>query len=177
MDRNNYLKILTMAGLIFLAAFSRLVAHPANISPIMAIALFGGAYFEDKRLAFLLPLLAMALSDVFLGFYMVSIFVYISFGIGLLIGFILRKRVKMQNVILASLAGSIVFFLITNFGSWLTDPMYQPLNFESLARCYTLAIPFFRNTLLGDMGYIAVLFSCYALAERFVPALSSRKIQ
>ena len=176
MDRINYLRILTMAGLIFLAAFSRLVAHPANMSPIMAIALLGGAYFDDKRLAFLLPLLAMVLSDIFLGFYMVSIFVYISFGIGILIGFVLRKRVKVQNIVLATIAGSVVFFMITNFGSWLTDPMYQPLNFASLSRCYTLAIPFFRNTVLGDMGYVVVLFGSYALAERFVPALSLKKI-
>lgn len=176
MDRNNYLRILIMAGLIFFAAFSRLIAHPINMSPIMAIALFGGAYFDNKRLAFLLPLLAMALSDIFLGFYMVSIFVYVSFGLGLLIGFMLRNRVKLHNIILATFTSSVVFFLITNFGSWLTDPMYQPLSFASLSRCYTLAIPFFRNSLLGDAGYVTVLFGSYALVNKLVPALSLKKI-
>ncbi|MFC2131388.1 DUF6580 family putative transport protein [Bacteroidota bacterium] len=171
MNKNNYTRFAALAGLIFIAALTRLIDHPANISPIMAIAIFGGAYFSDKRLAFILPLLAMALSDLILGFYLISMFVYLSFGLGIFLGFALKNRIKVRNVFFAALSGSVLFFLITNLGSWLTDPMYQPLSIESLIRCYELAIPFFRNTLIGDMAYVTALFGSFALAEKYVPVL------
>lgn len=171
MKQNNTFRILVMAGLIVLAALTRLIDHPANVSPVMAIAIFAGAFIFDKRFALLIPIGAMLLSDLFLGFYPVSVFVYLAFGIGIFIGYLIKSRVKVQNVVLASLAGSMIFFVITNFGSWLTDPMYQPLNWDSLVRCYTLAIPFFRNTILGDITYVTVLFGSYVLAEKYIPAV------
>lgn len=163
-----------IAGLIILAAITRLIDHPANFSPILAIALFAGATIENKWFALLIPFLAMALSDFIIGFHLISVFVYFSFGIALMIGFYLRNRLKPSNVLLATLTGSVIFFIITNFGSWLTSPMYQPLSFESLTRCYTLAIPFFRNSLLGDLTYVTVLFGSFALAGKYVPVFSKK---
>jgi hypothetical protein len=176
MTQNNNIRFFAIAGLVILAALLRLIDHPANVSPIMAIAIFSGVYFSDKRFALLIPIGAMLLSDLFLGYYLVSIFVYAGFGTGIIIGYLLKSRVKIQNVILASIAGSMLFFLITNFGSWLTDPMYQPLTVESLIRCYGLAIPFFRNTLLGDMAYVTVLFGSFALAEKYIPVIQVKQI-
>lgn len=169
MEQNKIFNLILMAGMVILAAMTRLIEHPANVSPIMAIAIFSGVYFSEKRYALLIPIGAMFLSDMFLGFYPVSIFVYFAFGIGIFIGYLIKSKVKIQYVLVASLAGSLVFFVISNFGSWLTDPMYQPLTWESLMRCYTLAIPFFRNTLLGDLAYISVLFGAYSLAEKYIP--------
>lgn len=162
-------RFVLLAGLIVLAALTRLIDHPANVSPIMAIAIFGGALFDNKKIAFIAPLAAMMLSDIILGFSLISIFVYSAFIVGILIGLALKHKVKVRNIIIASLSGSVIFFLITNFGSWMIDPMYQPLSIESLMRCYTLAIPFFRNTLLGDIIYVAVLFGSYSLATRLLP--------
>jgi len=163
-----------LAGLIVLAALTRLIDHPANISPIMAIAIFGGALFDNKKIAFIAPLAAMFLSDLFLGFSLISLFVYSAFILGIFIGFMIKNNLKVRNIIIASLSGSVIFFLITNFGSWMIDPMYQPLSIESLMRCYTLAIPFFRNTLIGDVVYVAVLFGSYSLATRFLPLTEAR---
>jgi len=170
MTQNNNFSFFAAAGLVILAAFVRLIDHPANVSPIMAIAIFSGAYFSNKRFALLIPIGAMLLSDLFLGYYLVSVFVYAGFALGIFIGYLIKSGVKIQNVFIASLTGSLVFFVITNFGSWLTDPMYQPLTWDSLVSCYALAIPFFRNTLLGDLAYITVLFGSYALAEKYIPA-------
>ncbi len=168
-DSTNNTRFFLLAGLIILAALTRLIDHPANISPIMAIAIFGGALFDNKKIAFVAPLVAMFLSDLFLGFSMISIFVYSGFVIGIFIGFLLKRNIKVRNIIIASLSGSVVFFLLTNLGSWMIDPMYQPLSVESLMRSYTLAIPFFRNSVLGDIVYVAVLFGSYSLATRFLP--------
>jgi hypothetical protein len=163
-----------LAGLIVLAALTRLINHPANVSPVMAIAIFGGALFNDKRMAFIAPLLAMALSDIFLGFHFVSIFVYIGFVVGIYIGFMIKNNLKVQNIILATLSGSLIFFILTNLGAWVTDPVYMPLSYGSLANCFTLAIPFFRNTLAGDFVYVTVLFGSFSLATKYVPVLQSR---
>ena len=167
-------KYFLLAGLIILAALTRLINHPANFSPIMAIAIFGGTLFDNKRIAFIAPLAAMFLSDLFLGFSLITIFVYSGFIVGIFIGFLLKHNLKVRNIVIASLSGSVIFFLITNFGSWMIDPMYQPLSIESLMRCYTLAIPFFRNAIIGDAIYIAVLFGSYSLATKFLPLAEAK---
>jgi hypothetical protein len=171
MEQKKKYIFLLMAGLVIIAAFLRLIDHPANVSPIMAIAIFSGAYFSEKRFALLIPISAMLISDAFLGYYIISIFVYLAFVFGIFIGYLIKTKVKIQNVFIASLSGSVIFFIITNFGSWLTDPMYQPLTLDSLIRCYYLAIPFFRNTLLGDLAYITAIFGSYALAGRYLPVV------
>ena len=143
-------KVLLITLFILIAAFSRLIPGIDNFNPIMAIALFGGAYISNKKLAFLIPISAMLISDIFIGFHSLAIVVYGGFAIGVLIGFILKKRIQLGRIVLSSLACSIIFFIITNFGFWL---VYLPLNMEGLAKAYIDAIPFFRNSLIGDLVY------------------------
>ena|ERR1700722_8606644 len=149
--------------IITFAVVLRLLPHPANVAPIAAMALFGGAYL-NKKYALIVPLVALFLSDIFLGFYSGMIFVYGSFFLTGLIGLWLKNHKSLQNVILASLTSSILFFLITNFGVWLTGTMY-PQSFNGLRDSYVMGLPFFRNTLIGDLGYVGLFFGGYELVR------------
>lgn len=170
-----------VVGMILTAAISRLIPHPPNFTPIAAIALFGGAYFRDKRTAFLIPLAAMLLSDLILGLlrYGVGVvgssmpFVYASFALIVSLGFRLREHRSVDRIIGAAFASSILFFVITNFGVWVAGSLY-PRTIEGLVTCYVAAIPFFQNTLLSNALYTTLLFGGFSLAERRFPALSER---
>jgi hypothetical protein len=151
--------------LILLAAFSRVIPHPANFTPITAIALFGAAYL-DKRSAFIIPIIAMLVSDYFIGFHSGIAWVYGSFLAIACIGLLLRKRRTVPMILGASVAGSVLFFLVTNFGVWITPAGLYPHTQAGLIACYAAAIPFFRNTLGGDLFFVTVLFGLYALVER-----------
>jgi len=144
-----------IAAILFLA-FTRLLPHPPNVSPIAAIALFSGSFIGGFS-AFGIPLLIMFISDLFLGLHATIPFVYASFVIITLFGFFLKKRDKFRYYIIASLSSSLLFFLITNFGVWLMYSMY-PKNMNGLLLCYTMGIPFFRNAILGDLCYIIGTF-------------------
>jgi hypothetical protein len=145
--------------IVLIAVVLRFLPHPANIAPIAAMALFGGAYL-NKKYAIILPLVVMLISDYFLGFHKVMPFVYGSFLIASLIGMKLRGKVKSKRVLGGVLLSSIIFYVVTNFGVWLTSGMYE-MNFLGLVRCYVLAIPFFRNTLVGDLFYTVMMFGGY----------------
>lgn len=161
---------LALMLMIVAAAASRLVPHLPNMTPIAAIALFAGASFADKRLAFLVPLMALLLSDMVLGFYSGLVFVYGSFALSVIIGLWLQKR-RAAPVILGSiLASSCLFFVITNFGVWVMDNMY-PHSLAGLVTCYVAAIPFFRNEVVGDLLYGGLLFGGFALLEMLLPVL------
>lgn len=156
--------------LITLAALSRLLPHPPNMAPITALALFGGVYL-DKRLSFIIPMLAMFISDYFIGFYPGMPLVYLSFiAIGV-IGLWLRNHRNVRNTIGATLAGSTLFFIVTNFGAWLFVEAAYSRDFAGLLQCYVAAIPFFRNTLIGDVLYVGILFGLFELAKKYIPAL------
>ena len=169
-----------LAGMVLLAALSRLIPHPPNFTPIAAMALFGGAYFINKNWSFGVPLLAMLISDFGLAFIMgyefftfMRIVIYSGFILITMIGFLLRSKVKMLNIVFASLAGSVLFFVITNFAVWALDGgKFYPLNMTGLIECYIAAIPFFRNTLLGDLLYVSVLFGSFELAKYRFPVLA-----
>ncbi len=141
-----------------LAAFSRLIPHPPNFTPVTAIALFGGLYLSNKAMAYALPLTVMAISDLFLGFSSITFFVYFAFVVVSFIG----TQSKKQNF-LAILMSSISFFIITNFGVWLLG---FPKTWNGLADCYTLALPFFRNALLGDFFYSGVLIIGFNFVQK-----------
>jgi len=163
-------RLVMLLVLIVIAAAARLIPHPPNFAPVAAIALFGGAYLTDNRLALLLPLSAMLLSDLILGFHGQMIAVYGGFMITVGIGMMLRNRLGLGPVAGAALTSSLVFFLLTNFGVWLFDGMY-PVTLEGLVACYVAAIPFFQNSLAGNLFYVAVLFGGFAALERRVPEL------
>ena len=160
----------TVIAMILAAALSRLFPHPPNLTSVAAVALFGGAYLADRRLAFLVPLGALFLSDLILGFYPHMEMVYASFALIVCIGFSLRQRRSILRVAGAALAGSVLFFLATNFGVWWFQSLY-PHTLDGLVACYAAAIPFFRNTLLGDLLYAALLFGGFALLEMRFAAL------
>ena len=158
-------RFIFIINLIIAAAASRLLPHPPNVTPIAAMALFGGAYFADKRLAFVVPFAALFLSDLMLGLHSQIPTVYLGFALVVCVGFWLRGRVRALPVAAAALAGSVLFFLVSNFGVWAAGAWY-PKTAAGLGACYVAAIPFFRNTLLGDAFYTALLFSVVALAEK-----------
>ena len=177
---------LLLAVLIFAAALSRVLPHPPNFSPIEAVALFGGAHFASRRWALLVPLAAMFASDLALGMlnggiywdYFASagyLLVYACIALSTLLGFGLRGRVDGARVLGYSLAGSALFFAVTNFGAWLSDPLY-PKTAAGLAAAYVAGIPFFQWTVLGTLCYAALLFGGFALLRNRVPALRARTV-
>ena len=136
---------LIVLSLLVLAVITRLLPHPPNVTPIAAIALFGGCNIKDKNLAFVLPLLCMFLTDLFLGFHMIMPFVYLSF---MCISYIGINSEKITNGTI--FGSSLLFFLVTNFGVWFFG---YPNTLAGLVSCYTLALPFFVNTIIGDLVF------------------------
>ena len=167
---NLFYRTLLALVLIILAAALRIAPHPWNFTPVGAMALFSGAVLKDRRLAFLFPLLALFAGDLFIGLYKIIPIIYASFLISVAIGLWLRDRRTVVRISLATLLGAVQFFLVSNFAVWqfMNTYLHEP---SGLLACYIAAIPFFWNTLAGDVFYATLLFGGYALAERFLPAL------
>ena len=163
-------QLITVASIIAVLAIFRLLPHWPNVSPVAAMALFGGAYFADKRVAFIVPFLALFLSDLFLGLHNSMVFVYAGFALTVVIGFALKNRVTVTNTFFAAVAASVVFFLLTNFGSWLMSGLYVKSS-AGLMQAYVAGIPFFQNSLLGNLAYTAIIFGGYAVLCRYVVGL------
>jgi len=162
MENFNLLKkLITPVTFILIGAMARIIPHVPNFTPIGAMALFGGAYMSKKQ-AFLLPILAMILSDFVIGFDSVPmrLTVYGTFIIMVIIGLWLKNHLNVKNVLFSSLGASVLFFVTTNFAVWAFGSMY-PHNFGGLTESYFLAIPFFRNTLAGDLFYSGAFFGGY----------------
>ena len=155
---------------ILAAAALRLVPHPPNFSPIDAMALFSGAYLGRRGIAFVAPLAALLLSDLALGFYHGMATVYATVALIVVVGWWISSRRTPLRIGAAAIVGSVLFFVITNFGMWLFSGFY-PLTGAGLAACYVAAIPFFQNTVAGDLFYAAILFGGFALAEHLLPRL------
>lgn len=166
---------LIVTGMIFIAAFVRLIPHPPNFAPIAAMALFGGAYFNKKWAAFLIPLAAVFLTDLFLGFHSTMWAVYLSFVLIVGIGMLMIKQKKVSNIFLASVSASVLFFVITNFAVWASG-IYYPKDLSGLAASYTAAIPFFHYTLLGDLFFVTLMFGSYELVKMKYPKLVEVKV-
>jgi hypothetical protein len=163
-------RLLALGIAILGAAALRLVPHPANFAPIGAMALFSGAQLGRRPIAFAAPFGALLVSDAFLGFYAGMEWVYASVALIVLIGWLVNRRITVVRVGAAALASSVLFFVVTNFGTWVASGMY-PHNFAGLAACYVAAIPFFQNTVAGDLVYSALLFGGFALLEDAIPSL------
>jgi hypothetical protein len=163
-------RMLLAIALILLAAALRIAPHPWNFTPIGAMALFSGAVIKDRRLAFLFPLLALFAGDIFIGFHKLIPIVYLCFLVNVAIGLWLRDRRTVARISLATLLGAIQFFLVTNFAVWWLLNSY-PRNALGLAACYLAGVPFFWNTVAGDVLYVTLMFGGYVLAERFIPVL------
>ncbi len=152
-------------SLVILAAAARSIPHPANVSPIIAVALFSGAFFREKSWAILVPLLAMFISDLALGFHDQMVSVYGSIVLVNLLGFALNQRRTAARVAAASILGSLLFYAVTNFTVWNGSGMYSP-TVKGLIQCYTMALPFLRNSLFGDLAFTGLLFGAWAITAR-----------
>ena len=167
---------------ILVAAISRILPHIPNFTPVAAMALFGGAFMTDKKFAFIIPLLAMFLSDCVLqavsgiGFHNTMLFVYGSFAITVGLGFLLRDNTKAGRIVLLSVLSSMIFFIVTNFATWLLEgsngvPMY-PHTAQGLVNCFVAAVPFYTYTFIGDLFYTGILFGAFYFAKSKFPALA-----
>lgn len=152
-------KSVFVVSLIFFAILSRFLPHPPNFTPIAAIALLSTKGFANRWVAFLIPIVSLFISDLFLGLHTTIPFVYGSFILIALLG----RYVKKINILTVLLSSSI-FFLVTNLGVWL---LHYPLSVKGIFQCYILALPFFLNTVIGDLVYGALLiYPFYALQKR-----------
>ena len=147
-----------LISFIIVAVLVRLFPHPPNVAPITAVALFAGTHFSRKHWAILMPILAMLVTDVFLGFSMITPIVYLAFVGVTALGFVLKKM-NIGTVLLSSL----LFFVVTNLGVWF---LYYPLTPEGLMTCFTLALPFFGYAVVGDLFFSAALLFGYRYAAK-----------
>jgi hypothetical protein len=168
-------RVLLIIAIVASAALSRLIPHAPNLTPMTAVALFGGAYLADRKLAFVVPLGALLISDVLLGFYGAGemLAVYFSSALEVGLGMWVSRNRSVLRVVSAALTGSLLFFTLTNFAVWAFGTIY-PKTGGGLVECYIAALPFFRNTLAGDLLYTATLFGGYALLERKLLGLRER---
>lgn len=186
MNRKLYLRFSVVTLMILLAALSRLLPHPPNFAPIGGMALFGAAYYVRKGWAYAIPVIAMWLSDLilnnvvyaryfdrFVWFYAGSLFTYAAFALIVLMGTYTLRRVRVPQLLFSALAASAIFFAVSNFGVWLSSGLY-PHTWDGLAACYVAGIPFFKNTLLGDLVYSAALFGLFELSLSRFPALRTK---
>ncbi len=165
-------RLIFVISVVVVAAFSRLLPHLPNVTPVAAIALFGGSFINRKYLAFLLPLAVLLVSDLFLGFYTEMYAVYISFAITVSIGILLRKKTTAINTAVASIASSLIFFIVTNFAVWMSGTFAYPATLAGLGLCYELALPFFRNELFGTLAYNTLFFGAFYYAQNRFPVLA-----
>lgn len=174
---------LVLLGMIAFTVVYRLAVYfaagalPWNFTPVEATALFGGAYFADRRLGIAIPLIAMVIADCVIAFSLPALwvrdwlgtlpFVYFCIAMTAVGGFALRGKVSAPKVAIGAFASAVLFFVVTNFATWLTARSGAGAACTgSLTACYVAAIPFFKGTLAGTMVWSAVLFGGFALLGR-----------
>ena len=160
-------------GIVFALIMSRLLPHPDNFTPIVAAALFGGAYFTNLRLAFIVPLSAMLISDIALefispagGFHDLMFLVYACFAGFVGLGILLRKYSTFYAPPLMATLAATLFFIITNFAVWLNSSFY-PQTLEGLIACYIAALPFYGNSLAAALFWTTAAFGLWRLANTY----------
>jgi len=147
-----------LISIILFAIFSRFIPHPPNFTPITAIALLSSKGFKNRWIIYVIPIISLFISDLFLGFHDTIPFVYGAFFLITLLGKTVKK-ISIGTVLISSA----IFFLLSNFGVWFYN---YPITLDGLISCYTLAIPFFINTILGDLFYSAIMiYPYYALQK------------
>lgn len=185
----NKKSILIITGFIVFAALTRLLPHAYNFTPLGAIALFGAAYFTEKKWALIIPILAFWGSDLLLNNVMYSayydgftwltsdmLYTYGSIAMIVVLGYYLLKKITFGRVLSGALGASVIFFIVSNLGVWLSGTMY-PITFEGLIACYTAAIPFFHYTIAGNVVYSAALFGSYEWIKANNPSLQPLKAE
>ena len=167
-NNKSYNTIYLITGIIFIGVISRLIPNNIpNFSAVGAVALFAGNYIKNIQLRYIIPITAMCISDLLLSFSgiglanpIVHTSVYVSFALTVLLGAVDYKKLsKFLSIPIASVFAALVFFIITNFAVWLNGGYGYTL--KGLLTCYTVAIPYFGNTILGNLTYSAILFGSY----------------
>ena len=178
------LRFSVIATFILLAAATRLVPHAWNFAPMGAMALFGAAHLEQKRYAFILPLLAVWLSDLFLNNVVYSqyyptftwfgegvLYLYGAYALIALTGTqLFKKAVNLPLVLGGALSASAIFFVVSNLGCWVGSSMYSQ-DMLGLVACYAAGLPFVGGTIAGDLLFSGLLFGGFALAQSRFPTL------
>lgn len=163
-SKENIQSFLIAFLLIIIAAVTRFIPyHPFNFTAIGAMALFSGVAFRDKRIAFLLPMAAMFISDLFIGFHFSILPVYACFVFTVWMGVLITRNQTVFNIGCMSLLSSIVFFLVTNLPLWYLDLRLYPMTVAGTLESYSMALPFFRNQIAGDLFYNTLLFGSFYL--------------
>ena len=152
-------------GLVVLLALSRLIPHPPNFTPILGMAVFSGAIINRRFIAYLVPLLAMLLSDLYLGFHASMPIIYFSLAICVLIGTFIEARVTILNSFLSISLGVLAFFIITNFMVWYGSGMYE-FSISGLMTCYFMGLPFVQNTFISSILYGMGAFLIYDIINK-----------
>jgi hypothetical protein len=168
----SYLVIL--AVLIALGVAGRLLPHPPNFTPMAAIALFAGFIFVKRYMSVVAVVVTMLLCDYFAfgslsaeWFGSKSMFVvYLALLFPIVFKKFLQKKLGVLRIAGAAFASSSVFFIATNFAVWAFSPMYAK-TFEGLVLCYTMAIPFFQNTIVGDLIWSGAIFGAYLALRNY----------
>ena len=157
-------EIITVSIMVAIAAATRFLPHPPNFTAIGGMALFGAATLTNKKLAFIVPIMAMLISDFFIpnGF---DLSVYTAFIAIAAMGLLISNKKGPMPVIVGSISASVIFFAISNFGVWASQAMYTK-NAIGLISCFEAAIPFFPNTLAADLFFSSLLFSSYAIIKK-----------
>ena len=151
-------------ALISLGVLCRVLPHPDNVTPTTALALFAGVTLSPA-LAFTVPLLVMMASDLFIGFHPLFWLIWPTFALVTWIGHSIREGEGVLPLALASFGSSVLFFAVSNMGVFLFEAMY-PKTWAGFIQCFTMALPFFRNSLIGDLAYTIAAFTLYAMAVR-----------
>ena len=150
-------------SLILILAFARLIPHPPNFTPIIAVAIMSGYFFRNIYVSFSILLISMLIADIFIGFYENIIFVYIALLLITFVFFKISNKINFKNLFIYGFFGSLIFFIISNLGVWFFGNLYEK-DLEGLIKCYFLAIPFFKNTLFSTLifSYTAIYFHKYS---------------
>ncbi len=164
LNKNNYYVII---GIIILLATARLLPHPPNFTPILGMAVFSGAIISRRLIAYLIPLAAMFLSDLYLGLHSSIPIIYFSLAVCVLIGTFIESRVSIINSLLGISFGVLVFFLITNFGVWYGSGMYES-SISGLMNCYLMGLPFVQNTFISSLIYGMGAFLIYDIINKHI---------
>jgi len=149
--------IVTFLFISGILTLGRLIPHPPNFTPILATAIYTPYIINDKWIAMLIPLSAMFIADIIIGFHPYMLWVYGAIGLSTLISnWSMRFNKKYIQLGVMAILSSILFFIITNFAVWIIWD-YYPTTIDGLIICYIKAIPFFQNTLLGTIIYTALI--------------------
>lgn len=163
MAREQYLRGGLALGLVVGAVALRLLLHPANFAPVAAVAIFGGAMLP-RKMAVWLPVTVMAVSDMVIGGYDIMFVTWGCYALIALCSSLWLQKPTLGKGALLTLGSSSFFFAVTNFAVWVASGMYAH-TWAGLMQCYAMALPFFRNTVLSDALYAAILFGAFALAH------------